>query len=237
MARTVIVGDVHGCRAELEDLLAKIGFTEDDRLYFVGDLVARGPDSARVLLLAKELNAHIVRGNHEEKILRWKAAHDAGHDSDSLSEVHRKVVSSMGTKHWGIIEKSPLWLDLPEHDLRIVHAGVVPGVAIEKLDRRVILNIRTLDDRGQAQERATGVLWGGRYRGSPHLVFGHFARRDPQLHPDATGLDTACVYGGALTALVLPANSPVPAIKDRSDALFSVPARRTWFLGTRREPS
>ena len=43
--RALIVGDVHGCREELEDLLRESGWEEDDELIFVGDLVAKGPDS------------------------------------------------------------------------------------------------------------------------------------------------------------------------------------------------
>jgi hypothetical protein len=59
-------------------------------------------------------------------------------------------------------------------------------------------------------------------------VFGHNARKNPQIHPDATGIDTACVYGEHLTALVLPAGSEVPPPKDRPDALVAVRARRAY---------
>ena len=71
MSRTVIVGDVHGCCAELQELLARVGFSDDDHLYFVGDLVGRGPDTLGVLALAQQLGAVAVRGNHEQKLLSF----------------------------------------------------------------------------------------------------------------------------------------------------------------------
>src|SRR5215472_14519065 len=71
MGRTLIVGDVHGCARELEALLSRLAFTDGDRLIFVGDLVARGPDALGVLSVVRRTKAVFVRGNHEDKLLRW----------------------------------------------------------------------------------------------------------------------------------------------------------------------
>ncbi len=76
MPRTVIVGDVHGCRAELEALLARVAFGTGDRLVMVGDLVVRGPDPAGTLDLLASLGARAVRGNHEDRLLRCRVSHD-----------------------------------------------------------------------------------------------------------------------------------------------------------------
>lgn len=224
---------MHGCRAELEDLLSKVGFGTGDKLYLVGDLVARGPESAEVISLAMRLGAVSVRGNHEERILNWRSSQQLGLATERLSEVHRRVVESLEDDQWQYLERTPLWFDVAEHDIRMVHAGVLPGLAIERQAKSTLLTIRSLSESGQAQERAGGTLWGSRYRGAPHLVFGHFARPEPQLHPDATGLDTSCVYGGELTAMVLDAGARVPPPADRRDVLVSVSARRAWFPGTR----
>ena len=64
--RTLFVGDVHGCLTELEGLLNLAGFLpKRDRLFFVRDLINRGPDSLGVLKLAHHLGASSELGNHE----------------------------------------------------------------------------------------------------------------------------------------------------------------------------
>ena len=48
-ARTIAIGDIHGCADELEQLLQLIQPTADDTLVFLGDYIDRGPDSQRVI--------------------------------------------------------------------------------------------------------------------------------------------------------------------------------------------
>lgn len=69
--RLIIIGDVHGYKKPLQDLLAKLDFDKEkgDTLVFTGDLVNKGPDSAGVVELAMQLGAYSVRGNHEDRIL------------------------------------------------------------------------------------------------------------------------------------------------------------------------
>src|SRR2546428_12891335 len=105
MGRTIVVGDVHGCAWELEALLDRIGFTTGDSLVFVGDLVARGPNSLGVLDIARRSGATIVRGNHEQKLLDWRD-HDA-----TLGRMHEELAQSMRDVDWTLLETSPLWCD------------------------------------------------------------------------------------------------------------------------------
>src|SRR5260370_32255956 len=216
-----MVGDVHGCREELEELLAKGKWVEGaDRLFFVGDLVARGPDSLGVLALVERLGGRAVRGNHEHKLLRIRdgsspglwfgapapnrsrgrrgrgLASPSGHEGE-----HEQLASLLSRDDWSLLEQMPLWVDLFEHGVRIVHAGVVPCQAIEQTPPEALLTIRAIDASGRwSNEKDGRPLWGEPYLGPPHVVFRHNALAEPQLHPWATGIDTGCVYGGRLTA-------------------------------------
>jgi hypothetical protein len=224
--RTVIVGDVHGCRAELERLLLLVDYQNDfDRLVFVGDLVARGPDSLGVLALARATNALVVRGNHEERVLR-EAQKGLSNDG-TRPGVHRDLAEALGDADWKLLEATPLWAYLPEHGLTVVHAGIDPTLPFEAQDPETLLFVRHARGRERSGKK---VLWGEAYAGPMPFVFGHNAIEKLQLHAFATGLDTGCVYGGKLTALVLDEGEKLPDdIEARKSKLFSVPAERVHF--------
>lgn len=236
--RTVIVGDVHGCADELDALLDRAAFTSGDRLVFVGDLVARGPSTLGVLDIARRTGAIVVRGNHEQKLLDWLAARERFLRGEvvappAIDEIHRDIGRALRPIDWSLLQTSKTWADLPDHALRVVHAGIDPDVAFERQRPDTLMRIRTViartGNRGERHE-----LWGVRYVGPPHFVFGHNAAPGLQLHPWATGLDTGCVYGGRLTALVLAKGQKVPrSLAARRALLVSEPARRVWFAPTK----
>jgi hypothetical protein len=120
---------------------------------------------------------------------------------------------------------------VPDHNLLIVHAGIVPGVPLEQQDESVMMRIRSVGLHGEAQDHGGATPWGARYIGPPHVIFGHAAALEPQVHPWATGIDTGCVYGGYLTAMVLEPGQEPPPSEHRRRVLFSVPARRRYFDG------
>lgn len=220
---------MHGCLAELTELLEQLSPSDDDRVCFVGDLVARGPDSRGVLALFTRLGAASVVGNHEQRLLAALAARRLGAAAPPLSPAHERVIEELDEADWALLERLPLHLDLPEHGLRIVHAGIVAGVPMAVQDPWLLTHLRSIRADGTPSDRDDAEPWGACYAGPPHVVFGHNARRRLQLHPWATGLDTGCVYGGALTALVLERGQPVPAPEHRRSALVSVPARRQYY--------
>lgn len=71
--RTIVVGDIHGSLAGFEGFLTQVGYdASKDQLILAGDLVAKGPESLRVIDKAIALNALCVRGNHDDKVIRWR---------------------------------------------------------------------------------------------------------------------------------------------------------------------
>lgn len=211
MRRTLLIGDVHGCNDELGELLKTSGWTSDDRLVLVGDLVAKGPDSAGVVQRARELGALAVLGNHDAHLLDVRAGL-------SKKAHHSKLAATMSEADWKYLDALPLWLDFPELNCLVVHAGLIPGLELARQPKHVLLNVRSIDVDGHASMRVDGgVPWGSRWPGPRHVVFGHDALRGLQQHAHATGLDTGCVYGRELTGLWLPAHR-----------LVSVKAHRVW---------
>jgi hypothetical protein len=214
----ILVGDVHGCVDELELLLKQLRLGHDQRLVFVGDLVAKGPDSQGVVAAARESSALGVRGNHDEAVLRYLRALASDQPRPKAKAGHMEVAKLLHPEDWHYLEALPTWLRLPELNTLVVHAGMVPGVPIEAQTAENLLTMRTIRADGTASSKLhEGQRWAELWRGPEQVVFGHDALSGLQRQPFATGLDTGCVYGGALTALVLPENR-----------FITVPAKRAY---------
>lgn len=214
MSRTILVGDVHGCIDELQSLLRACARTAQDRVVLVGDLVAKGPDSQAVVQLARESHFLAVLGNHDDHVLsvaadgkaRAKRAH------------HAQVAASLTQLDLTWLGSLPLYLneDVMGPGLLVVHGGVVPGVPLQKQARKDLLNLRSINDAGEPSRKIEGAPWAAVWPGPARVVFGHDALRGLQQHKHATGLDTGCVYGHRLTALVLPENRLVSVTAKRA---------------------
>lgn len=121
---TYAIGDVQGCVGALRRLLDDFGFDRArDRLWFVGDLVNRGPDSLETLRLVKDLGdaALTVLGNHDFHLLSVAAGTANKHRSDTLDAV---LVASDREDLLAWLRRQPL-LHV-EGKWAMVHAGLLP---------------------------------------------------------------------------------------------------------------
>lgn len=120
------VGDVQGCCEELEQLLSRIRFSSDrDRLWFVGDLVNRGPASLPALRLVRSLGANAVSvlGNHDLHLLAVALVGEKLRKSDTLSEI-LAAPDRDALLEWLLL--LPLAHFESDYDDLLLHAGVVP---------------------------------------------------------------------------------------------------------------
>jgi diadenosine tetraphosphatase ApaH/serine/threonine PP2A family protein phosphatase len=204
-ARHILIGDVHGCLDELERLLKLADAGREDVIISVGDLVAKGPDSQGVVALARERRIQTVRGNHDEAVLRHRRAVLANQEPPHLKKGHRAVAESLREQDWQYLESTPLHLRLPSFGVCVVHAGMVPGVPLEAQRPEDLMTMRSIKPDGSASPKLEdGPRWATLWQGPERVIFGHDALSGLQIERFATGLDTGCVYGGTLTALLLP---------------------------------
>ncbi|MBF0448897.1 MAG: symmetrical bis(5'-nucleosyl)-tetraphosphatase [Magnetococcales bacterium] len=125
------IGDLHGCLPELKSLLAKIGFNRhQDRLWFVGDLLSRGPDSLGVLRFVRDLGdrAVVVMGNHEVRALVGLSGKDSQEFNDYMG-FFAKAADCDELYDW--IRYLPLVHRDETLGYTMVHAGLHPNWSLD----------------------------------------------------------------------------------------------------------
>lgn len=216
MPRTIAIGDVHGCADEFEELLNALELEPKDRVIQVGDLVNRGPDSHRVIELAREFKVEAIMGNHE---LRLLSAHRKD-KSSLLKDYDRPTFEQLTPKDWKFLEAMPRFIYIDKIDTVLVHGGFLPGEPWQTQSLETITSIQVIDKKGKAAKRSDApeaAPWADSWCGSPFVVYGHTPRPNVLERTGSIGIDTGCVYGGHLTAYM---------IEDQS--LVEVRARKTY---------
>ncbi|MCX5393790.1 polynucleotide kinase-phosphatase [Streptomyces sp. NBC_00094] len=225
-----IIGDIHGCRSELETLLARLGYEdghhpEGRTAVFVGDLVDRGPDSPgvlrRVMGMVASGDALCVPGNHENKLGRWlkgkkvQQTHGLAETIEQLegeSEEFRAQVAEF-------IEGLVSHYVLDGGALVVCHAGL-PEKYHGRTSGRVRSHALYGDTTGETDEFGLPVRypWAEEYRGRAAVVYGHTPVPNTSWINNTICLDTGAVFGGKMTALRWPERE-----------LVDVPAERVWY--------
>ncbi len=201
--RTITIGDIHGCAREFEDLLNKLALTRRDRLILLGDLVNRGPDSARVIALAREYAYRALLGNHELRLLNFRRTGDPTH----LKRSDYDTLKQLDDKAWAFLAQMPLTHRVPGQDTVCVHGGFLPGSPWYAQPARVVTRIQVVGPFGEPSKRSqlpAAPHWSELWRGPPFVVYGHTPRPEPSRLKWSLGIDTGCVQGGALTACIFP---------------------------------
>lgn len=217
--RVFVVGDIHGCYDLLVSLLKRIRLyaeTEPRRniLIFLGDYVDRGPQSKAVMdLLTRfhqpDWDVVMLRGNHEQAVLDFLAdaqfyriwrefgaaetllsygVKPPRFDDDNFVEVQREFASKCPPEHINFLNTLPY--SYVVGDYMFVHAGVRPGIALDRQMPEDLMRIR--DDFLLSEERLAKII-----------VHGHTPVDRPVRNSVRIGIDTGAYATGRLTAAVL----------------------------------
>jgi protein phosphatase len=221
-----IIGDIHGCCTELEQLLEKLGYVksssdsiyqhpEDRKVIFVGDLVDRGDRIIDTLNLVRKMiqagTAICVAGNHEDKLLR-KLRGKKVKINHGLEQTVAEIEALPEEKREQFITEAIAFLDsLVSHyvldggNLVVAHAGMK-----ESMQGRGSGQVRAFalygETTGEIDEFGLPVRypWAEEYRGKATVVYGHVPIPEAEWINNTIDIDTGCVFGGKLTALRYP---------------------------------
>ena len=234
LRRRIFVGDIQGCREELEHLLEKVAFDPSrDALEPVGDFVNRGPDSAGVLRVCRSAGAGGVLGNHDVHLLKVAAGLRKTGKRDTLDDL---LASPDRGELIAWLEEKPFVKSWP--DVLMVHAGIAPtwkdpertlaeiDPYSDRAELAFAISARYCDERGECAPEdwpPPGPPFRPWFEFYPErddartVVFGHWARQGLVVRPKVRGLDTGCVWGGKLTAWIA-----------EEDRFVQVDAIRAW---------
>ena len=216
-----VVGDVHGCCDELEELLDKLGYARTDghawihpagrKVIFVGDLIDRGPrvadTLATVMAMSAAGSALAVPGNHDVKLVRKLDGRDVriAHGlAQTLAELEARP-PEFRTAVREFLDGLVSHYVLDGGRLVVAHAGMK-----EEMQGRGSGKVREFalygETTGETDEFGLPIRynWAAEYRGTASVVYGHTPVPEPEWLNRTLNVDTGCVFGGRLTALRWP---------------------------------
>ena len=196
MSNYIAIGDIHGMSSMLDQLLLMLPL--EGILVFLGDYIDRGPDSkgviSRLLELQQARECIFLRGNHEEMCLS-ALSHDRVMMRTWMNngglEVIKNYDGSPFLEHLDFLRATRLYYETDE--FIFVHAGLMPGLPLHENGAQDCLWIRD-------------VFLNSQYNWGKLIIHGHTPNPNfqPQIQSNRINIDTGAVFGGMLTAIVLP---------------------------------
>lgn len=241
-----VIGDVHGCLEELNDLFFALGYQQQQGIFihpdgrlpvFVGDITDRGPHSLNVIQLVCDMvldkkRAKYVPGNHCNKLYRYflgnnvmqkhgletTVAEFKALDSTSQAAIRKRFMT--------LYETAPLYLEIPEVHAVIAHAGIKESY-IGYNDKKIKSFVLYGDTTGKFSPDGRPIRrdWAKQYHGDRWIVYGHTPVMEPRIVNKTINIDTGCVFGNALTAFRLPEEETMTV----PSKLPFVPDKFTYF--------
>lgn len=247
-----IIGDVHGCCSELEELLQRLGYEKSGtctagagngspiyrhpqgrKAIVLGDLVDRGPrilDTVRIVHdMVEAGTALCVPGNHDMKLMRKLRGRDV-QISHGLQKTLDEIDALPEARRSVFCKELADFLDsLVSHyvldggKLVVAHAGMK-----EAMQGRGSGKVRDFalygETTGETDEFGLPVRhnWAAEYRGKAHVVYGHTPVPHAEWLNRTINIDTGCVFGGKLTALRYP---EMELVSVPAAQVYSPPAR------------
>ncbi|RYG72121.1 bis(5'-nucleosyl)-tetraphosphatase PrpE [Lentibacillus lipolyticus] len=220
-----IIGDIHGCLDELEDLFEALGYRRERGIFvhpdrrtpvFAGDLTDRGPQSIDTIKLVYAMavthqKALYVPGNHCNKLYRYflgnnvKLQHGLETTAAEYKNLPNKEQSQVRKQFMELYEGASLYLELPDAEAIVAHAGIKEDY-IGRHDKKVKTFVLYGDITGQFDEQGRPIRrdWAQQYNGEKWIVYGHTPVKEPRTVNKTINIDTGCVFGNKLTAFRLP---------------------------------
>jgi hypothetical protein len=210
----VIIGDIHGCYDELDELLDMIDWSPQTFItILVGDLIDRGPKIKETLQFAMHTpNLYSLMSNHEWKLLRYLNGHKVKTYTlaKTIEQCGETFLREQLFLNW--LESLPYiirWTD----DYYVVHAGIRPNRPINLQNKDHCMYIRTWNPKtGSIKNEGIDPWWfeysyaSNRYQHRHHgqimVFFGHQRHNRAWVSPWACALDGGVVFGGTLRAFV-----------------------------------
>lgn len=207
--RLIIYGDIHGCIDEFQKLRGQINPQKNDIEVCVGDLITKGTHSIETLRYIQKNDILSVLGNHEDKIIRYlKHQESPKKNPIILDSDEQYIVDNLTSEDIALLRSLPLFLRFG--DIIVLHGGLENSMIVENLSSREhqkLLRLRYLDFEGHfvayGDETEDSIFWADLYDGNQgFIVYGHQHFQEARINKYAIGIDTGCVYGNKLSAVI-----------------------------------